>query len=142
MVIKHRNLILLSVNKIDTYLLILLIFILIMILYHGTSIANAISILKNGFDFELCGSNWGNTYGHGIYFTPNYMTARFYAGQNGIVLSFNLNINYYKLLSDYSPSMKSKKMKKIIQYALSNNYDSIINFNQDEIIIINSAILT
>mgnify|MGYP001961543983 CR=1 FL=1 len=116
-----------------------------MILYHGTSIENAISILKNGFDFELCGSNWGNTYGKGIYFTPNYMTARFYAGESGIILSFNLNINLnincYKLSNDYSPSIKSKKMKKIIQYALSNNYDSIMNFNEDEIIIINSTIL-
>ena len=56
-------------------------------LYHGTSCSNAISILKNGFDFNKVGSNYGTTYGKGIYFTPNYETARFYAGENGLVIS-------------------------------------------------------
>ena len=48
-----------------------------MLLYHGTTKENAINILKDGFDFEKSGSCWGNTYGKGIYFTPNYETARF-----------------------------------------------------------------
>ena len=64
--------------------------------------------MQNGFDFEKVGNNWGKTYGNGIYFTPNYETARFYAGENGIVLSFNLNLNMYKLTYDISPNSKKK----------------------------------
>ena len=38
-----------------------------MILYHGTSTINALNILKEGFDLKKSGSNWGKTYGKGIY---------------------------------------------------------------------------
>ena len=47
-----------------------------MILYHGTTMINALSILKNGFDINKAGENWGTTYGKGIYFSPNYETAQ------------------------------------------------------------------
>jgi hypothetical protein len=79
-----------------------------MILYHGTSRSNALSILKNGFDINKSGSCWGNTYGKGIYFSPNYNTAKFYAGDNGIVLSFDIIIKPLYLKKDYSPSSKKK----------------------------------
>ena len=62
-------------------------------LYHGTSVKNALSILQNGFDLGKAGENWGTTYGKGVYFTPNYETAKFYAGEDGVVLSLNLKIN-------------------------------------------------
>ena len=48
-----------------------------MILYHGTTIQNALSIMKFGFDINKSGENWGTTYGKGIYFSPNYETAEF-----------------------------------------------------------------
>lgn len=103
-------------------------------LYHGTSYINALSILNNGFDIGYSGSNWGNTYGKGIYFTPNYDTARFYAGEDGIVLSFNIKINPYKLSKDITPNSR-KKIK------IPSEYDSIININEDEVIITNVNIL-
>ena len=53
-------------------------------LYHGTSISNALSIMNEGFNLKKAGSNYGTTYGKGIYFTPNYKTAKFYAEENGI----------------------------------------------------------
>jgi len=79
-----------------------------MLLYHGTNTSNGISILKNGFDFNKVGSNYGLTYGKGIYFTPNYKTAQFYAGENGIVLSMHVLITPYYLVKDISPNSKKK----------------------------------
>ena len=73
-----------------------------MLLYHGTSKKNGINILKKGFNFELSGSCWGNTYGKGIYFTPNYETARFYAENDGIVISLNIKIKPLFLEKDIS----------------------------------------
>lgn len=103
---------------------------IIMKLYHGTSVINGILILKNGFDINKSGSNWGVTYGKGIYFTPNYETARFYAGNDGMVISLNININPFYLTKDVKPN--SKKKPKIPE-----GYDSLINPNGDEVIILN-----
>ena len=75
-------------------------------LYHGTTMANALSILKCGFDFNKCGYNWGSTYGKGIYFSPSYDEAQFYAGEDGMVLSFELDLECYYLKKDISPSKK------------------------------------
>ena len=101
-----------------------------MLLYHGTSEQNSISILKNGFDFDRSGSCWGNTYGKGIYFTPNYDTAKFYAGEDGVVLSFEINIKPYFMTKDISPS--SKKKLKINR----NIYNCIVSPNKDEYLIL------
>tara|TARA_B100000424_G_scaffold266755_2_gene258422 strand:- start:437 stop:754 length:318 start_codon:yes stop_codon:yes gene_type:complete len=100
-------------------------------LYHGTSSSNAIEIIKNGFDFERAGSNYGITYGKGIYFTPNYETARFYAGDNGIVLSMNISIVPYYLLKDKSPNSKKK-----IKLPTDQEYNCIVSPNKDEYLIL------
>jgi hypothetical protein len=98
-------------------------------LYHGTSYDKALSILKNGFDFNRIGENWGTTYGKGIYLTPEYETAKFYAGDNGIVLGFTLDINPYKLLKDVRPNTRKKIVVPV-------EFDSIINPNEDEVVIL------
>tara|TARA_Y100000748_G_scaffold212280_1_gene178028 strand:- start:972 stop:1289 length:318 start_codon:yes stop_codon:yes gene_type:complete len=100
-------------------------------LYHGTTFSNAISILKNGFDFNKVGSNYGSTYGKGIYFTPNYETAKFYSGENGIVLSMNIDIIPYHLKKDISPSSKKK-----IKIPKDKDYNCIISPNKDEYLIL------
>ena len=109
-----------------------------MILYHGTTIKNALSILKNGFDISKAGENWGTTYGKGIYFSPNYETALFYANNNeenqGIVISVNVNLNAYILNKDISPNQKRRFRLPKDKY-----YDSIINPNGDEVIIIDQS---
>jgi hypothetical protein len=98
-----------------------------MILYHGTSTSNALSIMKNGFDFLKAGSNWGKTYGKGIYFSPNYETARFYAGEDGIVLKFDIKINPLQLTKDYSPNSKKKlQIPKEINCLINKNHDEYI----------------
>ena len=79
-----------------------------MLLYHGTSAAAAISIMGSGFDFSRAGSNWGTTYGKGIYFTPNYRTARFYAGENGIVISVDIMVRPHHLKRGVSASSKKQ----------------------------------
>ena len=95
------------------------------IMYHGTTSESALSILKNGFDFSKCGSNWGSTYGKGIYFTPNYDTAQVYAGDDGIVLSFVLDVIPYYLEKDVSPSKKAK-------IKIPDSYNCLVNPNGDE----------
>jgi len=102
-----------------------------MLLYHGTSSSNVISILKNGFDFNKVGSNYGITYGKGIYFTPNYESALFYAGENGIVLSMNISIVPYYLVKDISPSSKKK-----IKLTRDEDYNCIVSPNKDEYLIL------
>lgn len=97
-------------------------------LYHGTSQSNALSILKEGFDFSKCGCNWGSTYGKGIYFSPNYDDAQFYAGEHGIVLSFDLDLECYYLDKDISPSKKKK-------FKLPNGYNCLVNQSRDEYIL-------
>ena len=99
-------------------------------LYHGTTLVNALSIMNDGFDFSRCGSNWGSTYGKGIYFTPNRETALFYAGENGIVLSFELDIECYYLKNDISPNKKRK-------FKLSESYNCLVSPNGDEYILFN-----
>lgn len=100
-------------------------------LYHGTSSLNAISILKNGFDFNRAGSNFGVTYGKGIYFTPNYETAKFYAGKNGIVLSMNIPVIPYYLVKNISPNSKKK-----IKIPKDKAYNCIVSPNKDEYLIL------
>lgn len=102
---------------------------MIILLYHGTSSKNALSILNSGFDINCAGKNWGSTYGRGIYFTPNYETAKFYAGEDGIVLSFNMNINPYQLTYDISPNSRHK-------IKIPEGYNCIMNVNKDEVILI------
>ena len=95
------------------------------ILYHGTTSENALSILRNGFDLSKCGTNWGSTYGKGIYFTPYHDTAKVYAGDEGIVLSFILDIEPYYLEKDVSPSKKAK-------LRIPDGYNCLVNPNKDE----------
>jgi len=94
-----------NINRINIYIS------LTMRLYHGTTAAAAISIMESGFDFSRAGTNWGTTYGKGIYFTPNYKTARFYAGENGIVISVDIEVKPHYLKRAVSAS--SKKQIKV-----------------------------
>ena len=105
-----------------------------MILYHGTSTINALNILKEGFDLKKSGSNWGKTYGKGIYFSPNYKTAEFYAGTNGIIISININLdenNIYYLKNYNSPN--SRKKPKIN----NPNIKCLVSPDKDEYLILN-----
>ena len=104
-------------------------------LYHGTSSQNALSIMKNGFNFEKAGQNWGKTYGKGIYFTPNYETARFYATEDGIILSFNIEIEPYYLTKFISPNSK-KKLKLPVKNQNNIHYNCIVSPDKDEYLIL------
>ena len=98
------------------------------VLCHGTTRSSGLSILKNGFDFSKCGSNWGSTYGKGIYFTPDYKVAKTYAGDDGIVLSFSLNLNCYQLQKDVRPSRK-RNIK------IPSGYNCLISPNKEEYVV-------
>ena len=102
-----------------------------MLLYHGTSYENSLSIKMNGFDFNKVGSNYGKTYGRGIYFTPNYETAKFYAGDTGIVILTNAKITPHYLTRDVSPNSKKK-----IRIPNDKVYNCIVSPNNDEYLIL------
>jgi hypothetical protein len=97
-------------------------------LYHGTTMANALSILKEGFDFNKCGCNWGSTYGKGIYFSSSYDEAQIYAGEDGMVLSFELDLECYYLNKDISPSKK-------VKFKLPDGYNCLVNQSGNEYIV-------
>lgn len=97
-----------------------------MLLYHGTTIFNALSILNNGFSFNYSGTNWGSTYGKAIYFSPNYNTAKFYAGNDGIVLSFNFFIDDFYVLPFFQSPNKKFKIKYHSKWIISKDYDEYI----------------
>ena len=96
-----------------------------MLLYHGTTTTSMVNILDKGFTFDHCGKNWGSTYGKGIYFTPNYETAKCYAGKDGVVLSFDFDVKDYHLLTKlHRPS--SKKQKYHTKWLITPDFDEYI----------------
>ena len=97
-----------------------------MILYHGTTVISALNILENGFNFNSTGINWGCTYGKGIYFTPNHETARCYAGNDGIVLSFNINISDYHILKNLKSPSSNKKLNYNTKWLITPDFDEYI----------------
>lgn len=100
-----------------------------MILYHGTNISAALNILNEGFNFNYSGKNWGNTYGKGIYFTSNHETAKCYAGENGIILKFDLDISDSTILTkSYSPC-KRFKLKTHTKWLITPDHDEYIMLN-------------
>lgn len=100
-----------------------------MLLYHGTSTTNALGILNKGFDTNKIGTNWGTTYGNGIYFTPRYETARVYAGDTGIVLSFIIDVSDYHVLVKFKNPSTRKNFERL-------NKKWIITPDNDEYILL------
>ena len=100
-----------------------------MILYHGTNISAALNILNEGFNFNYSGTNWGSTYGKGIYFTPNYETAKCYAGENGIILKFDFDTSDSTILTKYYSPNKKLKLKKTTKWLITPDNDEYIMLN-------------
>ena len=97
-----------------------------MLLYHGTTIESALNILLKGFQFDHAGKNWGSTYGKAIYFTPNYETAKCYAGPDGIILSFSLDISDFYLLKNFISPSKRHKVKTNKKWLITPDLDEYI----------------
>ena len=97
-----------------------------MILYHGTNVYSALNILENGFNFNSTGTNWGCTYGKGIYFTPNYKTARCYAGDDGIVLTFDMDTTDSYILDRLKLPSSRKKLKYTTRWLITPDFDEYI----------------
>ena len=107
-----------------------------MLLYHGTSLEAAKSILsKQSFDLTKCGEGWGSTYGDGIYLTPNLEDAKMYGEK---VLKISCNINPYRLEKRYSPTDRRHKKqirRLIINCIKEGDFDSLISVDGDEYIL-------
>lgn len=107
-----------------------------MLLYHGTSQENALSIIsEQKFDLNLCGKQWGSTYGRGIYFSPSKEEAQVY-GET--ILEIQTQIKPLKLEKHYSPNDKSHKrqIKKIINTLGPDAFETCDN---KEIVIFNTS---
>ena len=104
------------------------------ILYHGTSKENALSITQNGFSLDRSGDNWGNTYGKGVYFSKQLEDAIVYAGNDGVVLMCDLYVKGFHLNRDYSPTERydRREIKKLI-HGLT-DYNCLISRDQSEYI--------
>ena len=106
-----------------------------MILYHGTTTENANTIiLQQKFDINLCGSQWGSTYGKGIYFSPSKQEASVY-GET--ILQIETNVEPLKLDKHYSPTNKQHKrqIKKIL-YTICP--DALLSSDNKELVIFNT----
>jgi hypothetical protein len=77
-------------------------------LYHGTTIESAKSILKNGFNMNYIGTQWGTTNGHGIYLTPDLKEALSYGDA---IIHTNCYLKPFKLTRNYSPNNKNDRRK-------------------------------
>ena len=109
-----------------------------MIVYHGTDIDKGNSIIKNGFDPDKIGSNWGSTLGKGIYFSPEYLEAKSYG--NCVIKCFitlNKSLNFNSNPNSNSNSNPNSKIKftKRLKKTWYNNYDSLIDKTGLEIVI-------
>jgi len=75
-------------------------------LYHGGTLENLKSILKEGFDPGREGTGWGTTYGSGIYLTSDLETARAYS-DSGKVLEVTIkNLKTHKLNRMFRPGSR------------------------------------
>ena len=106
-----------------------------MFLYHGTTTENANTIiLQQKFDLNLCGSQWGSTYGKGIYFSPSKQEARVY-GET--ILQIETNVEPLKLDKHYSPNDRNHKrqIKKILYTLVP---DALFSCDNKEVVIFNT----
>ena len=94
-------------------------------LYHGSFLKNLNSIIMNGFDPRQIGSNWGATYGKGIYFTDNPIIASTYSNTN-IILKVKVNLIPLKLRKYYRADVRKDQLEleKLRQNAILEGYNS------------------
>jgi len=105
-----------------------------MIVYHGTTKENSNRIKKEGFCIHKCGTNWGNTYGKGIYFTKKIEDAQQYGDS---IIICDIEYKPYVLNRDYRPNNRKDRLElyKIQKWLEKSNYTCIENIHQSEIII-------
>ena len=106
-------------------------------LYHGSSLSNLQNIVKYGFDMEKFGTKWSNTYGNGIYLTPNKKYAKSYSDDSNYILKVKVLYKPFYLKRNYSPNYRKdrRKLNKIRQYAIDNNYTCLSTVDNKEIIL-------
>ena len=106
-------------------------------LYHGTTIDNANSILELGYfdSNKKKDEGWGQTYGQGVYLTPNLQTAITYAGTEGIVIQLDIEVRPHYLSRDFSPNNNKhrKQINRLIAELQANtDRNCLLNKNGDE----------
>ena len=111
------------------------------ILYHGTTKENALGISRSGFSTEYSGTNWGSTFGKGVYFTNNMDEAFVYSGNNGVVLMIDVDINGFQLRKNYSPTDRNdrREIKKLITTLKNSNYNCLITKDEKEFVFFNGV---
>ena len=113
------------------------------VLYHGTSKENAIKICEyGGFSLDFSGTSWGSTFGKGIYFSGDINEARVYSGEDGVILSCELDVNGFQLKKGYSPNCRNdrREIKRIVKSLESNGYNCLITKDSSEYIFFDSVL--
>ena len=106
-----------------------------MFLYHGTTSENANTIIsEQKFNLNLCGSQWGSTYGKGVYFSPSKTEASVY-GET--ILQIETNVEPLKLQRYYSPNDRNHK-RQIKKILYTFGPDALITCNNKEVVIFNT----
>lgn len=112
-----------------------------MLLYTGTSHQAFSNIIKNGFQNNFIGSNYGTTYGEGFYFTPDYEVAKSYS--TGIIIWIDIDINLYNL-DDFCCSKDFKKQRKQIiklRKTVEKTHDGFIKYHRKDDKIIETEVI-
>jgi len=106
-----------------------------MFLYHGTTKENATTIIsQQKINLNLCGSQWGSTYGKGIYFSPSKTEASVYGEA---IIEIETNVEPMKLQRYYSPNDRNHKrqIKKIVDTL---GPDALVSYDNKEVVIFNT----
>lgn len=101
-------------------------------LYHGGPLTKLNNMLSNGFrkprEHSAHGSNYGKTFGPGLYFTKSVDVARFYS-DDGPILKIDLNktLRLYEI-KPISPNDKRKlsNLLKTREKVIKENYHGFI----------------
>jgi len=98
------------------------------LLYRGGRYTNYLNMIQNGFDLSKISSNYGSTLGPGIYLSKSPAEAAGYAADKHTIIEVPVEgLKTYKLDRAYSvdSSKQRRKLRKIIEEAKTQNYNSL-----------------
>ena len=108
------------------------------ILYRGGRYTTYLDLIQKGFDISKIGSSFGTTLGVGIYLTKSPAEAAGYAADRKTIIEVPVEgLKTYKLDRAYSvdSSKQRRKLRKIIEEAKKQHYNSLESFDGLETVI-------
>lgn len=97
--------------------------------YHGTSLANALSIQTEGFTPSSHGA-----YGPGVYLTPSLRYATYYAGPDGAVLTVRVDL--------YDDAIHTVASRDITNHSEASRYPALLSPDGKILLVKSAGLLT